>query len=333
MFKEKFGFNGEIKGSDLATRKNNKALIYFIDNILDCNNYCLNLYDKRFYISSLLCSSLLGPWVKGIDPLLFYTLVNELSFQDDDFYVKYLEFVENITIGSFNRYLKFLINYNYKNLTDKNNGVKIIATKIIDNHDEDKFMEDFMTFGWYDDSKQINVINLNSLAEFIFWFKENKKINNDNLIIIHDRIDEFKEVFLKELEPYNINLKFNVEGDYNQSILLEIADNIASLFTHFFNKIKSLEFKRKMFDEENKWNFIIISKLINKIGRNNIKYTIPIADWASLLSVVDIFSDNNDSNKNMFVFNYHYQLNTRIIFDELTNHVNLHDEVINILNK
>ena len=38
-FKNQFGFEGEVKGSDLMKRENNRALEFFITNILDDKHF------------------------------------------------------------------------------------------------------------------------------------------------------------------------------------------------------------------------------------------------------------------------------------------------------
>ena len=57
-FLQRFGIVGEIKGSDLLTRARNDELGYFMRNILDRYHFYVILYDKRFYISTLLLLSL-----------------------------------------------------------------------------------------------------------------------------------------------------------------------------------------------------------------------------------------------------------------------------------
>ena len=59
-FKEKFKIDGEIKGSDLLTKAHNDELDYFLKNVLDRYHFFFILYDKRFYISTLLLLSLIG---------------------------------------------------------------------------------------------------------------------------------------------------------------------------------------------------------------------------------------------------------------------------------
>lgn len=54
QFKNRFGFIGEIKGSELMTQRNNEALKYFITNVLDDKHFFICNYDKIFYLATLI---------------------------------------------------------------------------------------------------------------------------------------------------------------------------------------------------------------------------------------------------------------------------------------
>lgn len=138
-FKKKFNITTEIKGSDLLTREHNQELDYIVNNLLDKTHYYILLYDKRFYISTLLFS-LLGFEYQQELPTHFYQQASFLSKQNDDFFIQYLKYIENPTINNFKMYLKYLINYNYE--------YNQLEEKL-----ESKCFNDFMTFGCYDNLK------------------------------------------------------------------------------------------------------------------------------------------------------------------------------------
>ena len=71
-FKEKFRIPNEIKGTDLLTREMNEALHYFLDNFLNSKDFFVILYDKRFYLSTLLLQGLLGRIYQQEIPIHFY---------------------------------------------------------------------------------------------------------------------------------------------------------------------------------------------------------------------------------------------------------------------
>lgn len=59
-FKEKYNIQGEIKGSDLLTRARNSELSYFLKHILNNQHFFVILYDKRFYLSTLMLHGMVG---------------------------------------------------------------------------------------------------------------------------------------------------------------------------------------------------------------------------------------------------------------------------------
>ena len=168
-FKKIFRITKEIKGSDLLTRKHNQELNYIVNNLVDKSHYYILIYDKKFYISTLLLISLLGFEYQQKLPIHFYKQASFLSKQKDDFFVQYLKYIEHPTINDFNAYLKYLIKYHYEYNNLEENAVVDISKKILEEKLESKFFNDFMTFGWYGNSKVANLINLNSLSEFIYF--------------------------------------------------------------------------------------------------------------------------------------------------------------------
>lgn len=314
-FKEIFNFESEIKGTDLLTRENNAALEYFIDNILNSYNFIINFYDKKFYLSSLIGLSVCGVLAIYNETALYYSCISSLSFQDDDFFIEYLNFIDDINVENLEKYLKFLKNYSYKYISYEQNMVANFASIILDRNELTLFVDDFMCKGWYEDATKVNVINLNSLSETIMFIKEKFNINNSECLVFHDHIEEFEDLIKLELGVFNVNIQFEESAG---NTLIEIADNVSSIFAHAFNKVKKTKFQNCMFDQNNFWNCNLLSKIINKIGKSNIKYTIPIPDWAAILSVTDMFSDANANNKNMFIFNYYYHMYSNEIYEELS---------------
>lgn len=146
QFKQKFNITKEIKGSDLLTKKHNEELNYIVNNIFDNTHYYVLIYDKKFYISTLLLVSLLGFEYQQEMPIHFYQQASFLAKQKDDFFLQYLKYIEDPTIEKFNIYLKYLINYNYAFYDLSENAVVDISLKILEDNLESKFYNDFMTF-------------------------------------------------------------------------------------------------------------------------------------------------------------------------------------------
>jgi hypothetical protein len=121
-FLRRNGIIGEIKGSDLMKRENNKILFDFISNVLDDKHFYLNIYDKKFYLASLICIAILGYDLQLEFTNEFYSIVSALVFEDDDFFFQYCEFVKDVNVKSLHNFLVFLKNYDYKYLKQDGNA-------------------------------------------------------------------------------------------------------------------------------------------------------------------------------------------------------------------
>lgn len=328
-FKQKYNIKGEFKGKDLLTRARNEELEYILKNIFDRYHFFVLLYDKRFYISTLLLISLLGVEYQHLMPEHFYTQATFLSQQEDDFFVEYLKFIQNPSVENLSVYLKFLLDYNYKNNELPQNAVVEMAERIIEEKSEDKWLEDFMTFGWYDNPKVTNFINLTALSELIFFIKARINESNEEIIYIHDHIDEFEDTLHDELKEYGIDVIFK---DSNQEVLLQIVDNVVSVLRHAYDKgIKHIR-KKEQWDKENEWDMKLLSRAIRKISHSNISFTVPMSDWSAAICTETMFSPKYPKKyRNNFHFNYYYQQNYLYIFDSIVSSNRPLNEIIDIL--
>ena len=84
-FKRKYGIEGEIKGSELLTRNRNRELNYIIKHIFDDSHFRIIIYDKRFYLSTLLLIGLIDYEYQNEFPEHFYEQATALSQQKDEF--------------------------------------------------------------------------------------------------------------------------------------------------------------------------------------------------------------------------------------------------------
>lgn len=286
-FKEKFGIYGEIKGNELTTRDKNEELNYFLKNILDSEHFVVNLYDKKFYLATLLELALIGREFQQTYTIQFYDVASQLSFEDDAFFVEYCKYIEKPLPERFHEYLVYLKNYDYKYVTAEYNGIKLTAQAILDGENENLFYNDFLTFGWYENDKIANLINLNALSELISFVKMDTKEQNSEIEYIHDKIDGFESTMKSELLQFGINISFPYEKEPE---LLQLADNIASIYCHAYVKMKTLFSKKKEWDESSKWDMSLLSQLLSIIKHENIKFTVPIPDWAAALCIENMYS-------------------------------------------
>lgn len=116
IFKDTFNVAEEVKGSDLMTRTHNNELQYFVDNILDDKHFEICIYDKKFYLSTLLLLFFLGNEFQTIFPVQFYVLAAELCFYGEDLLLEYCEVAKNPTAELFEKLLKKLLIITIKRL-------------------------------------------------------------------------------------------------------------------------------------------------------------------------------------------------------------------------
>ncbi len=334
-FKKKFSISDEIKGSDLLTKKNNDKLKYFIDNVLSKANVYINIYDKRFYLSTLLLFSFCGLECLENYKYDIYNQASILSRQKDEFFVEYLKFIEKPNELAFRKYLDYLISYDYEYFSDINGvdieNILVLCAKVIKaDRLEHFFIHDFMTYGWYDDEKITNLINLNCFCELIYFVKSSLGIDNTKVELIHDKIDEFEDIIMSELSPYNFNIKFENSIDSN---VLQIADNVVSIIRHSFDKCMNYCINNKMWEKASIWDLKLFSQLQRIIKTDNIKYTVSLPDWAASLSIKEMFSDNYPNEyRNNLHFNNIYKKELSIINNELLNNLATLKNVDDILN-
>lgn len=330
-FKEKFHICGEIKGSELTTRARNEELKYFIESILDSEHFIVNFYDKKFYLATLLELALIGREFQRTYTVQFYNIASQLSFEDDSFFVEYCRYIENPSQEKFHDYLIYLQNYSYKYVTEEYNGIKLTAQAILEGENEDLFYDDFMSFGWYENNKITNLINLNALSELISFVKLDSSITNSEIVYIHDKIDAFESTMKSELSQFGITISFPHDDEPE---LLQLADNVASIYCHTYVKMKSLFFQKKEWAESSEWDMSLFSRLLSKLGHDNIKFTVPIPDWAAALCVEDMYSSNypKTMRKNIF-FNPMYQRKQIEIGMHISAYQPIMDKISDVLKK
>ncbi len=128
-----------------------------------------------------------------------------------------------------------------------------MAQKILDEGIEDKCYDDFMTYGWYDDPKVTNLINLNALSELIYFIKSQLGVNNKDIVFVHDHIKEFENTFQMELRDHGIDMTF---ADSKQEILLQVADNAVSVLRHAYDKCILHHRNKEQWQEKSEWDIL-----------------------------------------------------------------------------
>lgn len=329
-FKEKFNICGEKKGSSLLTREMNDALHYFLDNFFNNKDFFVILYDKRFYLSTLLLQGLLGRTYQQEIPVHFYEQADFLSHQNDDFFLEYLKYIEQPSAEEFKKYLEFLIGYNYRELEVSENAVIEIAKRILDENKEDDFYNDLMTFGWYENPNFTNVINLNALSEIIYTIKHSLKSKNSETQYIHDNIFEFEDTFKTELKECGIEVSF---ADSKSVESLQIVDNVVSITRHAYDKMIKHINDKQQWNEKYEWDMKLASKVMRRLSVNRINFTVPVSDWSASLCMMEMFAPKYPKKfRNNFVFNPKYVENMGRIYQSLLGTFVSDDEVTKLLN-
>lgn len=330
-FQEKYNIQGEIKGTDLLTRQRNDELKCVLRDVFDRSHHFVLLYDKRFYISTLLLLSLLGFEYQHSLPEHFYQQATMLCQQQDDFFVNYLKFIQAPGMCEFSEYLRFLVKYQYRNWESPDNAVKEMAARILSDNAEDKWFDDFMTFGWYDNPKVTNLINLTALSELIYFIKSQVDFTNEDITYVHDHIREFEDTIQKELSDHGINIIFS---DSKKELFLQIADNLASITRHAYDKAMSHFRAKEEWELESEWDMNLLAHIMRRITHQHISFTVPLCDWAAALCTEIMFHPRYPKHyRNNLHFNHYYQVSLLGIFESIASANRPMEEVLKLLNK
>lgn len=329
---EDFNIEGELKGSSLLTRDYNKLLSRFIDEILDEKHFKINIYDKKFYLLSRMLIALTGYEFKEKLPLEFYQLVSSLVTENDEILLNYCLLEESITLENLMAFLEFLKDYSYRNQYNLN--LSFMAEAIL----REGFIEDVLDvlsgISKYQGTRSANLVNLSTLAEFIFSLKNESTspLTNSLLHLTHDNIDGLSDVFSHELSAFGISLTF---ADSNESLPIQIADNVASMFYKVINQMVNIFENKNEWQQNSGWILELTSKLINSVGLDNIKFTLPIQNWAVALTVKEMFDPSyKKENRNNKHFNSYYIYYLSKINDEIKkSSAFTSDNIMNIMKK
>lgn len=304
-FKNKFKITNEFKGNSLLTRENNEQLDYFINKIINGKHFSLCLYDKKFYLSCLMLIAILGEDFQKDFSVDFYELASCLSNENNILFVEYSKMISRPTDEALRSFLKFIVSFDYRFMPKSENPLIMMAENILADHNEEMFINNFLSPGSYDNPNYTNVINLNALSELIFTIKRDNNLSNEQYILIHDAIDGFSETFISELAAFNISVSFS---DSKDDVLIQMADNVASIIYKIMNDMVLIFEARTEWNPKNEWKLTIASRLFNKIDLNNIKFTIPIQNWAVAICVRHMFDEKYPKNmRSNLYFNQYYQ--------------------------
>lgn len=304
-FKDQFGFEREVKGSDLMTSENNKALSYFLNEILDSEHFYICNYDKLFYLATLISVYILGQPFHEKEPLLFYQLASALVGEKETLFIEYCKAVQKNTDDSKRLFLEYMINFPYEKMERNETNFYIsFAKKMLDEH----FYDDFpLVYEAYSCKNTVNFINMTALGEMLLCMKCLHKVDINNISIFHDHLLGYEEEYDQSFAEFDIKINFVDSKKYE---LIQLADNVCSIYRKCFEK-SFQAFRKGCQWDENIWFSENYALFLNKVGMEHIKMTTQIADWVLPYVVKDIFGTQHNAyltNKVMYLpLFYHYK--------------------------
>ena len=200
---------------------------------------------------------------------------------------------------------KYLKNYSYQHIPTSGNGLVWAVSEIQNRGIEETFVNDFLKFGSYSNRKFANLINLNALSELLEVIEIERNCDTRKIDIVHDNISGIDEMLKQELKHFDVAVKF---ADSQAEELIQLADNVASIFCKIINTIVRCWDTKTEWSPENEWILTQSARFLKKIGTQNIKFTVPIQSWALTFCVMDMFDPQypKKMRKNLF-FNPRYQ--------------------------
>lgn len=284
-FKAKNNITNEKKGSDLLTKDNNALLLDFID-LLDDKHFYICVYDKIFYLASIISTYFMGVAMRNQDPLTFYTQTSALALEDMSFFQTFCDVLKENTEGARKKFLDYVIGFDYKHIAPHMNCYVEFAKLMKEHDDYDEFP---LPYGCYLNANITHLINLTALGESLLMIKVNNENEFNNAKVHHDKIHEFENEYKDSLGQYDIDLDF---VDSQESLLIQLADNIASVFRKAFSKTVELFRSGKQWERGNEFFPTLLSKLIKKLSFNRIKFDTQICDMALSFCINQLFDEN-----------------------------------------
>lgn len=284
-FKVRWEVSEELKSTELLEENNSAMLKDFIENLLDDEHYFICVYDKKYYLSSAIAFYLFGKKMQLDQPLWFYKNVSALAREDESILRKYCIAVKQPNDANIEAFLRYIQDFTYTKLDSKQNFFKAAAEKMLRNKSISGLQAPLLSAGQYIKKNNANVISMNALGESVLSICYNEGINAKDLMVYHDQIDQYNEEF-------NSIAEFTVEFlDSKSNELIQLADNVAGIFRRSFSETIDI-FKTNVQWQEVKTSRFpqMLSSIVEQVTDYNIKYDVPIADWALALTVEKMFS-------------------------------------------
>lgn len=291
-FKKKYlgDENEVIKGTTLMTKDYNEALKTFIKEFINDEEFYINLYDKKFLLITHMAYCVFGPVHRSETPIAHYLYIDILINQKDIYFRKFFETIEVCNPKKTVELLEYMIKYNYENLTSEQEENLMCMRELLKIYMKEERVIELITDELSDyKGKALISPNLQTLGENILVLKdENKNLKNQDIEIIHDR-NSFVEKYLAEFLP-DLDISFK---DNKENIMLQIADNVASILNKLQKEIFSQEYYIIPKIRKN-WYFKQFRDISVKLGTQNIKYCLDVISGSYLRAYALFEEDMSD---------------------------------------
>ena len=227
QFKNRFGFTGEIKGSELMTQRNNEALKYFITNVLDDKHFFICNYDKIFYLSTLISVYIFGVPFQQQETLTFYMMASALAGEKEELFLHYCSAVCENTDNSKKEFLEYLISFPYEKLDRNDYNLYIAFAKLmLENKDYGEFP---LTYEAYSCKNTVNFVNMTALGEMLLSLKHLHGVDMSKTEIYHDNLMGYEEEYNQSFEDNKIHINFVDSNDDLNACCFCMADRLYCL--------------------------------------------------------------------------------------------------------
>ena len=286
QFKEKYHIQGEIKGADMMKRENNAILVDFIDNLIDDVHFYVCCYDKIFYLASIINAYFYPRQLMVDDPLFYYTQASALTQEDVSFFLKYCECNAIGTEEASLDFCKFVVNFDFKKIDRDSNGYLEMAKLAISTGSAFDFP---LPYGAYINYNYTHMVNMTALGESLIALKMINNVETKDIHVVHDHILEFEKEYFDSFRENSIDLLFKESKD---ELLLQYADNIASIFRKCCTETIKLFRCNQQWDVARIWFPTIYAKVLKKISYKRIKWDTAISDQVLPLCIEKMFDDH-----------------------------------------
>ena len=241
--------------------------------------------------------------------------MSDLSQEKDELFATFCKLTKRATKASVHDLFEYLKTYSYQHIPPAGNGLVFAVSEIQNKGFEEIFANDFLKFGSYSNRKFANLINLNALSELLEVIEIEHNCDTRKIDIVHDNISGIDEMLKQELKHFDVAVKF---ADSQAEELIQLADNVASIFCKIINTIVRCWDTKTEWSPENEWILTQSARFLQKIGTKNIKFTVPIQSWALAFCVKDMFAPKcSKKMRNNLFFNSEYQHWCQVIIQNI----------------